>query len=332
MRVKPFWLVILLILMAGIIFLLTYKFKKEPVKQVEGVKPKVTSKVDKNTTYGYDFSALEVKSFEENKTEEVVEKSEIQTKAEIEQEKKEKKEPLFPKVDFFGLDLVEQLIDFLLNNYDFKQDKFTFSLKKLNLTFGTELDYFNISEKNISQKRLKVFKKLLNNDFYNKIFPILKEYVVYRLDKKVDSFFKQNKIDVKKKSYFYGRLQKKLLALAFTIEKAIKDKKVFKSLEEYMLIQSNLKDIYAKYWQLQEKDSEEKVKLGNLIKQSILARERVQNKILTLIKSEGLDNGDKLYLLFWTYRRLEQDAFKPEEVLLLADMLKKIADRIKEKE
>lgn len=325
MRVKPFWLVILLVLVAGVIFLFTYKFKKEPVKQVEGVKPKITSKVDKNTTYGYDFSAMGVKSFEENKTEEVIEKTETAEKAEIVQEEKK---PLFPKVDFFGLDLVEELIDFLLNNYDFKQDRFTFSLKKLNLTFGVELNYFNIPEENISKKRLLVFKKILNSNFYDKIFPILTDYVVYRIDEKVDGFFKKNKIDIKKKSVFYSNLQRKILALASIIKRSIKDKRIFKSLEDYMLIQNSLKDIYAKYWQLQEKDSEQKVELGSLIKQKILAREKVQNKMLTFLKGEPLDNEDKLYLLFWTYRRLKQDGFKSEEVLVFADMLKKIADKI----
>ncbi|HCO12261.1 MAG TPA: hypothetical protein DIT19_03430 [Desulfonauticus sp.] len=309
--------ILLLVLVSGFIFLFTFKFKKEPVKQVEGIKSKVSSKIDKNTTYGYEFSSLKPE-VSENNTEEVVE-----------EEKKEEQvtdlPPTFPQVSFFQVELVDRVIDFFLKNYDSQRDNFTFSLKKMNLYFGVDLEGFTAEGEDVQQKRLFIFKQLFSTSFSQEIFPLLKSFVLYRLNDKLDSYVKENNWPEAKRKLFLTSLQEKILAIARELNLMGSKTELVTGIKDYLEIQKSLYQIYAKYWQLEEKDKEEKARLGDLIKKTIFAREHLQKKILAQLKDVGLSAEDKLYLGLWTYRRMEKDGFTSVEILRLASMLEDLA-------
>ena len=236
-----------------------------------------------------------------------------------------------PANSVFSLNFFDLASDFLLKNYDFKQNRFVFSLKKANLYFGLNLpgiakDKLNTGD--LSLQRQLVLKYVLNSSFGQRILPIANYWLKQDLEHKLDELATKGQINQEQKQLFYQKLAQSLKRYAQLITTYLNAEEYLNSLfNDYFLAQQNLMQIYQQYWQLEDSQSRERDQLARLIKKNIFVREKVKQKILARFAAvQGVSLEDKFYLSLWVYRRLARNGFKPNDVFVLVDCLQKTAE------
>lgn len=291
---------------------------------------KLVSPVDKQRIYGLDVLPKEEKTIDFSKENNSEDESIIKGEQDIifnnstpSVKNIKPRYDTLPKDSIVDESFFNIAANFLIKKYDFKEKRFKFSLKQLNLYFGIDLKGFKTDSKDILQSRRRVLKYVLDSYFLKYITPIINNLFFKNIELKLDSLVKNKNISNYDKKIFYKNLSNLFLSYSEVINLFLNSYESYmKDIRNYFLIQRRLIKVYQQYWQLEEKDVSQKERLGNLIKKNIFAREYLKRKILARLQLKQITREDKLYLCFWLYRRLDQDKFSFTEIKNLAELLK----------